>query len=181
MSTTSKQGALTFQAVVVRILSEGGLTPSELAERTGIDRSTITRWRDGDTKQPTLAMVRELFAVVDPRFQALLLQLFTSGPGGWLHIHETDETDEGLDLDQDGRITAADAMAGAMKALRRLDQFVQEVHADQADDGRFDHGEAANVAELGGKAIGAVRKVVAIAQYDAQHNQLRPARRAAGR
>ena len=65
----------------------------------------------------------------------------------------------------------------AMDALDRLNAVIQEVHADESNDGRFDAGEAAQVAALAGPVFAALRRVVLIAKADAK----RTARRSTAR
>jgi len=96
-----------------RLVEEKLTTVDEIGELAGVSTSTVYRWIAGQS-QPHFDSIRLLVRhLSNPAAQRALLTAFTAGTAWQMRYYDGD-----LDVNQDGRIDANDALDSAINVVR---------------------------------------------------------------
>ena len=95
-----------IQTIIQHMHDAGGLTDSELAEKVGVDPSTVSRWRAGDVPSQWHTL-KTVFASAGVVQQQMFLNWLTGG-GGWFHMPTSEPN---TDTNGDGKTDEADVRA----------------------------------------------------------------------
>jgi hypothetical protein len=111
-----------------RVLDQKLTTARELGELAGVSTSTVYRWIAGQS-QPDFNSVRLLVRhLPDRQAQEELLQTFTSGTDWQVSCLELE-----LDINDDGRVDAEDALDATICAVRGAGDLLAKVRSKMHD------------------------------------------------
>lgn len=160
-----------FHQAITRILA-GGLSAHDLAHMAHRDESTISRWANGDT-MPMLEHVAILLDNLraDGRHaEADLIIAVLDRRGGGARQAEP------LDLDGDGKVGAADAIAGCVQVVVSAADAMKETEA-ACRDGRLSETELTGLLHNLAIVEEKCRRTRGAVQAAYERGRLRPARR----
>ena len=119
-----------------RMIDQKLTSAREMGDLAGVSTSTVYRWIAGQS-QPDFDAVRLLVRhLPDPKAQEALLSVMTAGTD-WNLAHLKME----LDLNDDGRIDAQDALDASITAVRHAAESLGELRA-QCHDGNTPDAES---------------------------------------
>lgn len=126
-----------------RLIDQKLTTARELGDLAGVSTSTVYRWINGES-QPDFDAIRLLLRhLKNHKAQQEILSVFTSGTA-WQLVY----VDQDLDVNQDGRIDAQDALDACINAVQHTAESLRHVRAGTRPGTRLDSDQIVEILNM---------------------------------
>lgn len=121
MGDTNDKELTVLAETLHRLDDDGAIDIHAAKAYTGISRSTINRWINGD-REPGFRHIKQFFLSQSPRVQLAILNVFSAGTN-WTHT----DLPTDLDINGDGQVDTDDALDALIISLDVVSDSLKQI------------------------------------------------------